>query len=842
LSLPATSNIITPDGYAALGDNERGWLQDDTVGAIGPFTDFECQGTHIEYDTFGNPKTVLNVSWDHAIHNSLEFGSETPHQLGWYLTVLATEYELLKRNQKYDEAERTLEEIFLALQAYRRLDITANCLVKKRYDEITEGFEIEMCQMQVGFGQVIDPCLCPTKYNVGPCSDGEEHLDIPTKPNCPWEPDLSGYSGFFIREDAVQSLDNLHDDSEDRWNVDMVNSAFTMSQSPPCTSSFSQTCYLYREGRFLSSDQMFTIMMGLAMVKRFVPEGATVTTCNGDVFHPLEIAQNIAKGMVELPQNSTRHIFWPGSDNRDCCHKSIKFGQCNGGNFQTLYAGLEYMYNYIDPENKHKIEAWDRAKWSLLMQTTLFPDYNANGNFALEAMTFANDWRDLDNLKAIQLINGSIAGEKEIFLLMNDVVFPEYPHNVNDQGHRDIFKQMLCDAPCSGPCVRPVNYEDHDSTWPEFDCSNTPGWMGQRWEGPRHSALDWAPTETYRARQFNGLDYMALYNLYMLKYPEEQTPFTNSNSYHNGDEHLLGESQIMGPSHLCPYGEGTYTLKPNYPSSVIQGLTWSATDHFSLSTTTGNPTTATFGAPSMPGYPTIFADFEEIRQIQQYEGGLPGEVIQVLPLVVQSYGTADDVCQFSYSKPIKFANLPYSISTEPDHCTNQYWFHAIGLPALAYNWEISAVADDPNLQPLWFLGSGQNFLIDHPHPRVPGNKGTFFINLAVATTCGTFEGNFTARYQCVPSGYSVRVDPNPASTEISVSIVKNDLSPYYITDPNGVQILITPASGGTHSINTRIYNNGQTIPISTLPNGIYSVYSTPSDVEEQLSTTLVIMR
>jgi hypothetical protein len=35
LSLPATSNIITPDGYAALGDNERGWLQDDTVGAIG---------------------------------------------------------------------------------------------------------------------------------------------------------------------------------------------------------------------------------------------------------------------------------------------------------------------------------------------------------------------------------------------------------------------------------------------------------------------------------------------------------------------------------------------------------------------------------------------------------------------------------------------------------------------------------------------------------------------------------------------------------------------------------------------------------------------------------------
>lgn len=844
LSLPATSIILAPNGGYGMGDRNPEPLADQT------FINQDCANDQTNYGN--DPDDNLSVG---ETHNYLEFEVETAHQLGWYLTVLATEYELLTQNEKFDQAQKTLEEIFLALQAYRRLDITANCLVKKRYDEITAHFESTTCSLWEGLIERTGTCLCSNKYEIGPCKDRSEHFDIPCKEYCDWQPDLSGYSGFFIREDATQALEALHDPSENKWNIDLVSSGYAMSLSPPCDPepAFSQPCYMLHEGRFLSSDQLFVVMMGLAMVKRFVPESATVTTCEGEVYHPLEIAQNIAKGFVDLPQNSTRHIFWPGSDDRDCCYKPVKFSECNGGNFQTLYAGVEYMYNYINPEDKQDIGAWDRAKWSLMMATSLgtVPVFsNSNGNFALEAMTFAADWGNLNGPKRNQLRRGGRDLEKEIFLLMNDVVFPEYPHNVKSEEDKDIFRQMLCDAPCGGPCVRPFGYDYlvDNIGFPTFDCANTPGWTGQRWEGPPHSSSNWDPTETYKARQFNGLDYMALYNLYMLNYPEEQTPFTDPASFHDGDDHLLGESQILGPSFMCPFGTGTFTLvpsyspPPNYPPSVIQALIWKPSDHFALSSLTANPTNATFAFPGEQGYPIIAADFEEARPIQQWSPVEPAHSMQGYVLSPENGAFVTDVCQLSYAKHIEFGTNPYHVTTELDHCAQDYWFHAVGPPALGYSWEITAVADDPNLAPVMVIGSGQNMNVTHPHPSFPGTKGTLTIDLSVSTTCGTFDGTFSVPYICRPNGYSVRVDPNPANTQVIVRIVKNDLSSYYITDPNGVQVRIIPSNGGVNSINSRIYTNGQAVSVASLPNGVYSLYVNPADVAEQLSTTVVILR
>jgi len=61
----------------------------------------------------------------------LRWGDGTVN-LGHYLAVLATEYALLAQNEQTIQANKTLEELFLALQAYRRLDITANRLEEER--------------------------------------------------------------------------------------------------------------------------------------------------------------------------------------------------------------------------------------------------------------------------------------------------------------------------------------------------------------------------------------------------------------------------------------------------------------------------------------------------------------------------------------------------------------------------------------------------------------------------------------------------------------------------------------------------------------------------------------
>ena len=45
-------------------------------------------------------------------------GSETLHQMGWYWVVLATEYELLRRNGQYEEARRTLEELKIHIDVF----------------------------------------------------------------------------------------------------------------------------------------------------------------------------------------------------------------------------------------------------------------------------------------------------------------------------------------------------------------------------------------------------------------------------------------------------------------------------------------------------------------------------------------------------------------------------------------------------------------------------------------------------------------------------------------------------------------------------------------------------
>jgi hypothetical protein len=259
--IPATSIWQTPNGSSGLFGR-----QDEPN-----FINLNCA------EAGPNP----GISCNYEKHNYLEYGSETPHQIGWYLVTLATEYELLGQNGQWEEQQRTLEELFLALQAYRRLDITANCLVSDRYAEITAGVETENCDIWVfNHHYTEDACLCAEKYHNQQCpGDGKWHFDIPCKTMCPWPPNLTGYSGFYVREDAVQEQEGMHDASEDKWNIDLVGSAFAMSQSPPCDSNFSPACYNEKKVNFLSQDQTFSIMTGLAMVKRYIPPTATVTTC-----------------------------------------------------------------------------------------------------------------------------------------------------------------------------------------------------------------------------------------------------------------------------------------------------------------------------------------------------------------------------------------------------------------------------------------------------------------------------------------------------------------------------------------------------------------------------------
>jgi hypothetical protein len=824
---PATSIVMVPDG-GHVGMIDR---NDEVNNPI--WYDPDCAN-------YPNDPTINGTSYPgngagNAKHNFLEYGSETPHQIGWYLTVLATEYALLGKNGQIEEQQKTLEDLFLALQAYRRLDITANCLVKERYDEITDGFEVEDCSIQVWANNYTDPCLCPDKYFNNQCKnedrehvDSKWHFDIPCKENCPWQPNLSGYSGFFVRADATQEQEALHDPSEDKWNIDLVGSAFAMSQKPPCSSTFSQACYMERVTGYLSQDQMFAIMKGLAIVKRYIPDTATVTTCDGVEFSPLSIAQDIAKGMVKLPQNGSRHIFWPGSDDDDCCYKSIKFGECAGGNLQWTYAALEMMYNYINPDEKHKVGWLDYQKFyhnALLMGEIQDPNFN----FAINGFLIGTN-SGMNPKMRTRLYNYSTHKDKEIYLLINNLLYPESP---NFTLNRQSLEAMLCAAPCGGVCIKPANWDGvaaAGTNWPEFSCANTPKWTGQRWEGD-DAIPDWDPTETYLARQLNGLDYMALYNIYMLHYPSEQTPFYPPSgqpatmSYGN----VFGEDKIEGPYVLCPGQWESYLFRSSYsPPSTLQEIVWESSNNVNLSSTSANPTLATsIGGPKTAH---IGVSFQESRTIPQYHSG-----VLATPTPPLAFVPVADVCEFNFTKPLVSRLIDYEIEDLIDPCFNNYKAQAIPsggaledylLPEIAFTWNAYNYTNQQTA-----TSTGRIFdygSIVNPAEWCDGVDLTLQVN-----SCGE-QIIKTASIDCTPCWWynrQVVITPNPAGNQISVRVTNDQAQDFVSTDPNGVRIRIYPASGGTTPVlDSYLYSNGQIFNTSSIPNGLYAVVATASDL------------
>jgi len=839
--LPATSIIMEPTGGFGMGERNQQYIDNDPTKGLNQFYDQDCAIDETNYGSI--PSDNLSVG---EAHNVLEYSSETPHQIGWYLVTLATEYALLGQNGQLEEQQRTLEDLFLALQAYRRLDITANCLVKERYNEIRDFKEVSL-----GFPPP-KSCLCLDKYANKQCEGW-----LPWKWNfniqcngatCPWQPNLTGYSGFFIREDATQEQEALHDPSDDKWNIDLVAGGFAMSENPPCSTTFSKPCYMERNTGYLSQDQLFSVMIGLAAVKNYIPPSATVVTCDGQVFNPYDIVQEISNGFVKLPQNSTRHIFWPGSSDEDCCDQAIKFSECAGGNFQATYAGVEYMHNYInDGDDDHKIGLFDRTKWG--------PSVRREVWYAT-AMGISLDIGDMPHPH--KFIDAAFVSDKPIFFLMNDLLHPEEPNLVGPgddlAAFKLIFEEMLCRAPCGGVCIKPFGWDeakegDENSIpqkkWPDFECANTPEWTGQRWEGSG-GGPKWE--ELYLARQFNGLDFMALYNLYMLRYPDAQT------AYYNPERpevtpygRFLGENKIEGPTTLCPGESGSYLLNSTYPApSAPHSLVWESSSNISLSSTSSNPTTATLMTVQTPS--SIEVSFKETR-------GIPERKVVEVPvgwstirMNLPTDNDLDDVCGFTYYKPIITEVPDYTIVTEMDFCEGIYRAIAEGpeyVRATTWNWTIT---DSNTGQTI--TGDGLFLDFESILPTTPGWYGYVTINLVVQNACGTFNQTLNVGYQICPTGppgggtqwLQIIITPNPTSNQASVRITQNQTQDFISTDPNGVRIRFYPANGGTSALMSTYLNyNGQNFNVSSLPVGVYYVVATASDMST-IQSNLSIVR
>jgi hypothetical protein len=814
--LPGTAIVQTPDGSREMGERNQ---------SDNPWYDPAC-ANHVD-------STISGTHWDtlkNKVHNLIDMGSETPQQLGWYWVVLASEYQLLKDQGQTAEAQRTLEELFLALQAYRRLDITANCLVRDRYQEISDNFEVERdCGTVIGvnaFGipiTIIDNtkvCLCSFNYrNGGNNGCDKKNFDSPCNgyPVCQFTPRTDGFSGFFIREDATQSIERiLHDDSEDKWNIDVIKSDHAFSLRPPCTTSFSPACYNVRRQNFMSQDQAIGLMIGLAMIKRLIPENATVTTCDGKIYKPLDIAVKITSAIVNRMDNTySNRISWPGSSDKSCCKKEAFLSNCEGGQGMYVMKGLKKVASYVDGASRNS-SVREHASWSLLHGLN---SVSGNSNEMFWVRLKALGW-DMGGDGRRPLFESTCETRGlDILPLMNNLLYPQQP----DIGiNKELLKRMLCSAPCEGPCHKAGGYPiPGPKGWPEFDCPNVIGWMGQKWENtnPLTHHLSW---------QSNGLDYMALHNLFMLYFPEEKENYFNperpdGNIAFNADK-------ISGPNILCPVDTGSYSIS-SPSSNLIQSISWKTSSNLEILNSQGVTALVRSNSPASLSF--IQANLGVNSTISQYYFA-KGNLIH--PIIITTGPDVIETCEINYRKPI---------ITE-----NPIYFEHVIAPCFTQCYALTKGAFTPGDQVFWNIttpgglsktGSGDYIEFCEILDLNSGGLVTIQLNVN-SVSCGNYTIEKSVLYEKCPDILPQRkiiVNPNPADNYVTFTLSRNNQP--YAPPPAGANIMVNRMPMSTNYMSSTMYSSSQSFNIATLPNGVYQVTVSAQDFEPT-STTFVISR
>lgn len=539
-------------------DEQTGNLLSDGIGT------WDCERNMYSMAGVGIPANSINM-----VHltpttdfgNTAKYGDAT-YGLGRYMAMLSTEYDLLSQSGQNQAKKRTLNELFLALQAYRRLDMTANRIWAKH----------RLCN-----------CIYP-----GP------------------SPNLSGYSGFFIRDDAnwVTTLPLV-----ENWNYpnlpptgiesDFVSTDVCSGRAipkpggmpwerldVPCDECPDGGYNIYNCGNVPSQDQISGLLFGLSFVKKFIPPGI-YAEIDGVPYEDdvLTIAQKIAHGLVKRVIDGGGFLRYPTCTSNSPIGDKININGSADARF-AVYGMIEAA-NLITQGNSslflphismeistnipgfEVIELTDKTWWrigcnwniagptdfSLLnvaglppipfplledlfrdLLELIFPETGVsnyfNQRFWIDLMVagdtnYHTEWGN-DNESAQEIIH-----RYDNWLMMQHFAMNVLHDNaVLSQNDVDWMKDVLCEFACPGACYIPPG-ADPDY----FDCDNV---VGGHWD----CETNWlnGPGDDNNCPTFavqkNGLDYMLAYNLFHLA-----GKTTNQNYFNPFDYEITTENR-----------------------------------------------------------------------------------------------------------------------------------------------------------------------------------------------------------------------------------------------------------------------------------------------------------
>ena len=426
----------------------------------------------------------------------VDWGGDATIQLGNYLGILATEWELLNRSGASTYA--TEEELYYALKAIERLDYYAENLYGispalngfLARDDVPDNFAIN--KMGENFDLVISEASC------------FKHIDNPTN----------------SQKEANDCDDKLYNISKLRKNV-------------------------------MSQDQVIGLLTGMALVKKFIP--TWVTFNNFNLRNMNKYSAILIMDYVQKSQNTnywfitdpdTKKVVCRGAAAGIFSYPLAKLGKyITGNNYQNMpsltlgrdFWWLMVMYYKANPAGNIGFSFIDfptgpATILGVPISFTIFDPkpYTETLMLKLAALTGAASNQGALDYKGKKFIRDvSFVNKKEIYDLLGSVMCGYEPYK-SSTWWREQFNQQNCGCNCF-QINNPSGFLDCENYINNIAATYGPWNVINRWDNLTNNDINDAvndpssnppiPTDNiYSVYEYSGMDYMLAYNLYRIKF------------------------------------------------------------------------------------------------------------------------------------------------------------------------------------------------------------------------------------------------------------------------------------------------------------------------------------
>ena len=421
-------------------------------------------------------------------------------KLGMYINLLATEYKLLYDNERWVDLEKTKTELYYAIEAYRRLDCTAEW-----YRPYYKDPDFDWCN--------------------GYFMRGDVDIDFLDQPAKPWDASNTQTNKDLLNQsytDFCYDIDpNIYSGPVDELRLfvdpsgDQNCSEFAVQEYNPDASAD-----LVNEE---SQDQFFCILQGLGMVIKLIPAGLQSVTLNNGVQILYDFnteSRDLLLEMIYYAKKETTVIYnltyYDNTSDWLISNPNNELVDRGAGIFQFSFPVAVIGNQFFNPPNN--LHDWMtfafRGFWNAqhinLSGNGNTGDLNTSMQCQLAAMS--NAWYSNIGPFGINITPYSLLAKAEdhdwdafylpLWSIWNNLNIPIIMKNyVFDEIYDDINS-----APCEGPF--------------RFATSPTSAIFPQQWAGVFKYFKELEVTHNgngpYISGFYNGNDYMLLHNFHYL--------------------------------------------------------------------------------------------------------------------------------------------------------------------------------------------------------------------------------------------------------------------------------------------------------------------------------------